>query len=472
MATREINVIKELQSLLPPGFGLLTDNLKASVAFGNLFIPDAILTYKDTPFCLVEVKQSSFGGPRLYLQWMKERMVEYCQDEKLSYLLLLWKQEAYVLSEHDSFQLHSSVSYEEAILQLNQRMSEITEPATALAGQFYNQLKAIIKTCNKLDDSVLSRLQKITQRDCYWNEISFSLSTITLSEQFEKKLFKAILGDYSTTQVCRYTTRDSLYRILSSGKQSLCSIVGMNDKSECNYVDAYFDSKSSLKMKSSFSMTTTPKDYYITSCTRMDSKQDPNPEDNLSMWRMYADDSRGVCLVCDIDISLINKENYMFAPVSYGSCSRVDPVVSVDEAGNEVRDSFLEKCHPELDFIYQLLHTRVGGYDIQFPNWELWKHFFKAYEYRDEKEVRLLYTATSDDSKKWILANQIFCPIVEKSIHEDSNEFPLIIRQIILGPKFAERSVNLVQIRNMVLEEKIKHADNFECLPSQIVHYR
>ena len=460
-----------LKDILPKEMGI--NICCADIQCSDTFCPDAVLTYKKRPICMVKEKRIQFGGVLQYLSWMRERMVHYCQVNKLSFILLIDDKDAYVLREANDYQIEQPVSLHEALAFLDHRMCQVEENVGNLGKPFFEILKKIIKDTSYLDKKTTDRLDRLILDDCDWDHVSTSGVTVTLSRTFEFSLFTALLGEYSSSIICRYTTREALYRVLSTKKQSLCSIVGMNDTEECNYVDNYFKKLSASTCKSSILQDSYNNEYYISSCTWMDQDGSFRSEDNLSMWRMYADDCKGVCLIFEISNEMMKKNGFALAPISYAKRVEIIAPCSCNEEGETIFESQgYENKHPELDFLYNLLHTQVGGYDIRLPSINFWKHFFKGLEYKDEKEVRLLYKGNSLDQKKWILANNVFCPIVEKDILDNCNEFPLVLTKIILGPKFAELEVNLRQIQLMVSESGIKNASAIQCVASDITNYR
>lgn len=83
-----------------------------------------------------------------------------------------------------------------------------------------------------------------------------------------------------------------------------------------------------------------------------------------------------------------------------------------------------------------------------------------------------MYEAKKGDKKKWIEGNNIFCPVIEKNIEEGKNQFPLILRKVILGPKFKEKEVNVLQLSQMIPECNIYKGHEVECKMSEIDNYR
>lgn len=236
----------------------------------------------------------------------------------------------------------------------------------------------------------------------------------------EHDFFKAILRPYEIEDICRYTTYGFLERILKEKKQSVCSIVCMNDETECYYADDYITNHGDEKVKDALSMNYEElNDCQISSCT------DIKMADNLSMWRMYGDDAKGVCLKFKVRKDLLDTKHFFLYYVSYA------------EEDNK---------HTELDLIARLKELKIFDYSFEFKTWYIWKHFFKPVYYKEEKEARLLYFRQKGDQLKWVKADSIMAPVIEFSIENGKDEYPLVLSEIMLGPKFPEAKTNVVQI--------------------------
>lgn len=238
----------------------------------------------------------------------------------------------------------------------------------------------------------------------------------SFTEEKERKFMGYLLGHYSKDSLCRYTSMAGLFRTLDSKKHSMVCLVGMNDKGETDYVHHY------MRNKGNQDYLSTPvsklNDLFILSCC------DEQKEDDLTMFRLYGDDSRGVCLKYGIKGEDKNKE-FFIAPVSYANA---------------------DGSHPKLDFFMAVSQI------VQFRHSDAWLHFFKSYDYQVENEVRVLYER-NNRNKKWVNISSygIICPVVEF----DENDFPLSLDKILLGPNCPEKNVNISQIETMVLEKNI-----------------
>lgn len=159
---------------------------------------------------------------------------------------------------------------------------------------------------------------------------------------------------------------------------------------------------------------------------------------------MYGNDAKGTCLIYNIDKDLLD-DNFFIAPISYA---------------NE------DKVHPYIELIKKLIEK-----GICFNQLNIWKHFFKPVEYKDEKEIRLLYFCDDENKFKWILSSdEIFCPIIEFSIENGNNKYPLIIEEIILGPKCPENKINKQQLQQYCSYNRIPQKINITL--SEIDNYR
>lgn len=294
--------------------------------------------------------------------------------------------------------------------------------------------------------------QFITQiKEC---DVTNEPNSFYLNEEKEDLLFRKLLGEYKKDDLCRFTTMNSIFRTCNEKAQSMCCIICMNDKSETDYATQ----KLNLTIQNDSEEIN---GCYIMSCCDIESKN------NFTMWRLYADDAKGVCIEYKKeDLS----QNFFLAPICY--------------ARNEQQE------HPELKFIKKLQEEKINGKSLKFNRLFIWKHFFKPFEYRDEKEIRLLFNKKciasepkdfgKDENpsfqRKWIYESEfgIISPIVTFSVEKNNNQFPLLLNKITLGPKAKEVNVNINQLTYLIEVKGIKHintSNNF-ITESNIKHYR
>lgn len=225
----------------------------------------------------------------------------------------------------------------------------------------------------------------------------------------ERTFFMNIIGSINDNEtIYRYTTLDTLFTMLNKGTYRMNGIMGMNDKSEINY----FDNKCTIEISPIEELNNT----YLSSCSSM--------KDDLTMWRLYGDDGKGVCL--EFEFSPSGKENndFIWAHVNYAE----------------------KTSHKALKMLKEMSDAKM-----KFKQLYKWKHFFKPYNFSAEKEIRLMFIDNGryDNgvvNRDWVktLSHSIINPIVDFKLN--SKSFPIQLRRIILGPKMQEKSTNLTQI--------------------------
>ena len=274
---------------------------------------------------------------------------------------------------------------------------------------------------------------------------------------FENQFFIKMLGEFKDTQICRYTSLKTIFEMLNYISFRMNGLVGMNDKSEVNYVETYLNGIEKPLIKEHHNTIIAINNRYITSCSKVERK------DDLTLWRLYSDDAKGVCLVFDVKSNNLNN-NVLLQKVKYA-----------DEDGK----------HKELDFLKQVKDDveSITGYKFEFRKIGYWKHFFKPYDYSIEEEVRLLIIDNDSLTKiksDWVMTftHSIINPIMDFGLN--SKSFPIQLKEILLGPKCPEQETNLVQIKEMIRRKKReiieKSSDsnltNLKVELSKIKHYR
>ena len=270
-----------------------------------------------------------------------------------------------------------------------------------------------------------------------------------VNPEAERDFFKELLHTYDNEYICRYTTYSTLERILREKKQSVCSVVCMNDETECYYADEYLEEQGGKKVAEVLDSNYEELNKcQISSCT------DIKSADRLSLWRMYGDDGKGVCLKFKIDKAKLAENDFFLYRMNY--------------------PYMLNGEHYELDLIADLRKMRIKGYGFEFKLWHIWKHFFKPVHYYDEHEVRLLYFKKDTDQFKWIKTgdSQILAPVIEFGIEKGKNESPLVLSEIILGPKFPEAATNAAQIMYFKSLQQIEEDGDCPVTISKIKGYR
>ena len=277
-----------------------------------------------------------------------------------------------------------------------------------------------------------------------------STASMCLKTEAEDELFKILLipnnDELNLKSVCRYTSLNSLFLTIKNGVQVMCSITCMNDKGETSYADKYVGFGAFANTSKSIKENN---DCFILSCCNIEMK------DNLTMWRLYGDDGKGVCLEYDVDLTKVDDKMFFFAPVSYG------------EAMGK---------HPALDFIREIRQWNENGWNFILNRWYIWKHFFKSHLFKEENEVRLLYLWTPEGFGKgeWIMdsTNNIVSRTCVFPLRE--GRLPLTLNKAIIGPKCPEQISNVEQFNYMNEQLRTMPFSYFmpAVRPSKIEDYR
>ncbi len=249
-------------------------------------------------------------------------------------------------------------------------------------------------------------------------------------EDFEHQIFQALLDSITDEAVCRYTTQDSLFAMLTNKSYRMGSHLAMNDRGEMDYVDKYlkinYKPLHSLTLPELHQMNQS----FISSCTTI------SKEDDLTMYRLYGDDTKGVCLKFALTLGVQSK-SLIIRKISY---ARPDG------------------SHPELDAISFFIDGLSAslGIKFRFIYLDIWKHFFKTKDYAIEDEVRVLYLndgAFAPVSQGWVITHPD--KITAKYVVFDLNAhaFPLHLTNITLGPNFPDPLVNRRQLEVLLDEE-------------------
>lgn len=256
----------------------------------------------------------------------------------------------------------------------------------------------------------------------------------------EDELFEQLFEKWDNGQIYRYTSYTSLFRTLNDQNQSMCCLIGMNDKSEVNYADSYLKISTG---KTEYDYRLENK-YFILSCVEDDD------DEKFTMWRLYGDNTRGVRLTYTPQPMPIG---FRFMKIYYET--------SPDH-------------HPGLDFVKKLIQTPIGSVKLNLKRLSYWKHFFKPYDYRIEEEVRLICEKEGAFNPKtiWIKGEEfsIAVPLVLIPL----TQFPLHLEAVKLGPNMKERDVNKLQIKELCFERGVKASSGKELDvdDSRIKHYR
>ncbi|MDQ3073936.1 MAG: DUF2971 domain-containing protein [Bacteroidota bacterium] len=261
---------------------------------------------------------------------------------------------------------------------------------------------------------------------------------IALKRQFEDDFFRAIFTFSQISHIYHYTTLNFAFSILNQQTLRMSSIAGINDRSEINSASTLLTDE--IKLPIHHKVFESASERFILACSKKD--------DDLTQWRLYGDDGRGVCLKFQITDTLDNHLDFTLGRILYGR--------SLLRALKNIR----KEIHTEMGF--KLLLRRLF----------LWRHFMKHVDYKDEEEIRLLYFNDVDKKhyrgRKWKINRfYIINSFVEISIA--GNELPLRLQKVTLGPKCYEKELNRKQCELFLKDNGL---GNIEVALSKLSHYR
>jgi hypothetical protein len=142
-----------------------------------------------------------------------------------------------------------------------------------------------------------------------------SISPEPISGQIELKdkfINDSVLSN-GNIQFAHYTSLRNAMNILNSGSIRLYNCLNMNDPNEIKY---FFDN-SSMEFENE-EIEKYKREHFILSGSLIE----PEKEEDFNLWRLYADDCRGVAIVFEIDDKLNNWSKIYLQKVSYEKDSK------------------------------------------------------------------------------------------------------------------------------------------------------
>ena len=380
--------------------------------------PDIAISKGDKRLAIIEVKPRFYQGESRVDA--ENQVTELAYSEGFRYAIIAVDEEILLLK--DCF-LNKNNKFKKFSLEAICHIFEIIRNPDLVPGKEYRDavFKKLVEMTTNAKDKVIAFKDRNRAATMMRDEESFFFER----EDVEDELFECFLKKFEGDKVCRYTSLASLYRTIDEGTQSMCCIVGMNDRSECTYADNYIKdlNVASIPSVKTLYEAGVENRFYILSC------MNEQKYDDLTMWRLYGDNTKGVNVLYDVDKNGLT--DFKLYNIDYA-----------EQPGKQ--------GHYALNIIGALMGLKVDGRTFKLRRWNEWKHFFKPYEYKDEMEIRLLYNKMNKPASKWILTSdyQIVCPLMIFSV----KKFPLLIDKIMLGPNCPDIKVNQLQLELMIKE--------------------
>lgn len=242
--------------------------------------------------------------------------------------------------------------------------------------------------------------------------------------EFTSDFYNKVFGKTDNIQtICRYTSLRSFFDILNNKTIRMCALTGMNDSSEGSFAYNYLNGDSYKKNK----ITEERKNKVLYEALILSFCE--SKFDELTQWRLYGDNAKGVCCEYELDGTL--PDNYIFRRIKYEG---------VNSSGT------LEKVKNICDIITQIKYLHIDK-KLLYP-------FFKDKAYSIENEIRLLYKVDKSSELKWMLTQDH--SIINAYNDIPLKKFPLKLKRVVLGPKMPNIETNQNQIKRML-----------ECVASQ-----
>ncbi len=351
-----------------------------------------------------------------------------------------------------------TIPTENEISELKKSISKIIEDN---ANKFFSDREDIIKHLS------IKNVEKhlIFNENGHYFHLSKDIRNLS---NFENKLFGYFLEDVNTgEEIHRYTSLETVFATINHKSIRLNGLVGMNDISEVGYVENYLDDANYLPY---WDDRTSPQT--ISAINRRFILCSSSLEDDLNQWRLYGDDSTGAGLTFKVKRTS-RIPGIQLKKVSYGK-----------KRNNK-------NYHHELEFLKNVINDvkDKAQQSLKFRTLNIWKHFFKSFEYEPEKEVRLLIIVSRTNNIKgeqqhtlaphslkteWNLthSHKIINPFI--TIDLDDNDLPIKLTKIWLGPKSPEKYINKKQFEELLRKSRINYSGHHsvDVVLSNIKNYR
>lgn len=337
----------------------------------------------------------------------------------------------------------------------NCRKAESANNIKKLKFEVYNEIFSCIekiksKYQNSAKEALISEIcEKMVKSDfssffCISSKIS-PKNKVSLFEKEYKKSLEHI-------KLYHYTSMESLYSMTKSNSILLSNVQEMNDSLECKL---FFDILiKNLRDNNIYSDETINyvTDLFITKLNDVFTFSFSTEDDDAAQWQRYADNGKGVCLVCD----LLDLYNYYFNKSIGGFIS---PVEYVDI--NTKLDSITNCSIDDYESIFKAL----SNIQSQTANLHSNNHLIKLIldcckikdrSFRNENEWRLIVCDKSNqcddssrisvsfDKDKFTKTKYELKGAFRKKSDNKTTNYPFLFSKIVLGPK-SEADPNIIQ---------------------------
>ena len=241
------------------------------------------------------------------------------------------------------------------------------------------------------------------------------------------------LGLFSD-EICRYTSLEYLFSILRYGCFRMNGLPGMNDKFEGLFAWNIINDEQRLTTEVIKKRKGLINNAFIVSFSHI------KKLDDLYQWRLYGEESKGVCCVFSIKEDKI-KDRFFLHQVKY---------IEAPKKGQSPSDSILAELKQYVD----------NQSDLDNSDLSPIIYFYKNASYASEEEIRLLVdnkNTSAYDSfpyrREWLLTNSNKIP--NPYIDVPLKDFPLKLERILLGPNMNDVDTIQAQLETMLEQQDI-----------------
>lgn len=251
------------------------------------------------------------------------------------------------------------------------------------------------------------------------------------------------LGIFQGDKICRYTSLDSLFSTLLFKTIRMNGLPGMNDRKEGLFAWNLIYSPENKDNSEYLRRMRLINDAFIVSYSSEDLI------DNLTQWRLYGDDAKGVCCVYSVKDRL-KDSRFFLHEVRYIKEKETKELIesgNIEQISDELLKSFLK---------YQENYPSMSYFDLSPAIF-----FYKPDAFESENEIRLLFDnkessayTTDNNERKWVLtnANNIPNPCIDIPL----DEVPIILERIILGPNMNDVDTIQAQLETLLEQQGIQ----------------
>lgn len=273
------------------------------------------------------------------------------------------------------------------------------------------------------------------------NQKTFESNVIDSELKFYEKNEKILdpewsrgeLGMVEYKEICRYCTLDSLFSTIKFKTFRMNGLPGMNDKGEGLFAWNLIYSSNDAENEEIKRRKRAINDTFILSFSTH------RKIDDLTQWRLYGDDAKGVCCIFSIEKDKV-KNRFFLHDIKY-----------INTSSEEDEDPLLKKIKE--------YSSKRGA--LNYSDLSPVIFFYKPDSYKSEEEVRLLVDnkntsayKTNIYKREWVLtnSNEIPNPYIDIAF----NNFPLKLTKILLGPNMKDVDTIQAQLETLLEQQGIE----------------